>query len=160
MEDREGNGVGFEIEFGLTGRRRRPFFGEADVRLAKRQRKSRKPPEYVAFPGRDKAKRQRKKGNQAKSDALRAGKKPKRQRKSRKTPKSDAFPWRDKAKRQRKKGNLAKSAAFRAGKKQKKAAKIEETAGIRCLSPASQSQTNKKHQNRLSLQMNYVILNE
>ena len=28
MEDREGNGVGFEIEFGLTGRRRRPFFGE------------------------------------------------------------------------------------------------------------------------------------
>ena len=102
MEDREGNGVGFEIEFGLTGRRRRPFFGEADVRLAKRQRKSRKPPEYVAFPGRDKAKRQRKKGN------------------------------------------LAKSAAFRAGKKQKKAAKIEETAGIRCLSPASQSQTNKK----------------
>ncbi len=75
MEDREGNGVGFEIEFGLTGRRRRPFFGEADVRLAKRQRKSRKPPEYVAFPGRDKAKRQRKKGNQAKSDAFRAGKK-------------------------------------------------------------------------------------
>ena len=93
----------------------------------------------MPFPGRDKAKRQRK---------------------SRKTPKSDAFPWRDKAKRQRKKGNLAKSAAFRAGKKQKKAAKIEETAGIRCLSPASQSQTNKKHQNRLSLQMNYVILNE
>ena len=91
MEDREGNGVGFEIEFGLTGRRRRPFFGEADVRLAKRQRKSRKPPEYVAFPGRDKAKRQRK---------------------SRKTPKSAAFPGRDKAKRQRKKGNQAKSAAF------------------------------------------------
>ena len=28
MEDREGNGVGFEIEFGLTGRRRRPVFGE------------------------------------------------------------------------------------------------------------------------------------
>ena len=84
MEDREGNGVGFEIEFGLTGRRRRPFFGEAEVRLAKRQRKSRKPPEYVAFPGRDKAKRQRKKGNLAKSDTFRAGKKPKRQRKSRK----------------------------------------------------------------------------
>ena len=78
MEDREGNGVGFEIEFGLTGRRRRPFFGEADVRLAKRQRKSRKPPEYVAFPGRDKAKRQRKKGNLAKAAAFRAGKKPKK----------------------------------------------------------------------------------
>ena len=28
MEDREGNGVGFEIEFGLTGRQRRPVFGE------------------------------------------------------------------------------------------------------------------------------------
>jgi len=56
-------------------------------------------------------------GNQAKSDAFRAGKKPKRQRKLRKPPKSAAFPGRDKAKRQRKKGNQAKSDAFRAGKK-------------------------------------------
>ena len=112
MEDREGNGVGFEIEFGLTGRRRRPFFGEADVRLAKRQRKSRKPPEYVAFPGRDKAKRQRKKGNLAKSAAFKAGKKPKRQRK---------------------KGNQAKSDALRAGKKQKRQRKSRKPSEIRCL---------------------------
>ena len=112
MEDREGNGVGFEIEFGLTGRRRRPFFGEAEVRLAKRQRKSRKPPEYVAFPGRDKAKRQRKKGNQAKSDALRAGKKPKRQRKSRKTPKSAAFPRARQGEKAAKKGKLSEIRCF------------------------------------------------
>lgn len=35
MEDREGNGVGFEIEFGLTGRRRRPFFGEVRGKATK-----------------------------------------------------------------------------------------------------------------------------
>ena len=88
MEDREGNGVGFEIEFGLTGR----FFGEADVRLAKRQRKKGNLAKSDAFPRQDKAKRQRKKGNQVKSDAFRSGKKQKRQRKSRKTSKADAFP--------------------------------------------------------------------
>ena len=83
------------------------------------------------------AKRQRKKGNPAKSDAFTAGKKRKRQRKSRKSPKSDAFTAGKKQKRQRKKGNPAKSVAFTTGKKRKrqevkKATKIEGIPKIRC----------------------------
>ena len=59
---------------------------------AKRQRNQRKTSEFVAFSHCGEAKRQRKKGNPAKSAAFTAGKKPKRQRNQRKTSESVAFP--------------------------------------------------------------------
>ena len=59
--------------------------------VAKRQRKKGNPAKSDAFTAGKKRKRQRKKGNPAKSDAFTAGKKRKRQRKSRKSPKFVAF---------------------------------------------------------------------
>ncbi len=93
-----------------------------------RQRKWGKALKFVAFSPRSRAKRQRKKGNPAKSVAFKAGKKPKRQRKWGKSLKSAAFSPRSRAKRQRKKGNPAKSVAFKAGKKPKRQRKWGKSA--------------------------------
>ncbi len=125
----------------------------------------------MPFPGETRKKGSVKRETKRNPMPLGLARSQKRQRKSRKTPKSDAFPRRDKAKRQRKKENRRNPLPFpgetrRKGNvkretkrnplplglaRSKKAAKIEETAEIRCLSPASQNQTNKKHHNRLSL---------
>ena len=78
---------------------------------ASRQRKWGKWLKFAASPPRSRAKRQRKKGNPAKSVAFKAGKKPKRQRKCGKWLKFAASPPRSRAKRQRKWGKTPKSAA-------------------------------------------------
>ena len=87
------------------------------------------------------AKRQRKKGNPAKSVAFTTGKKRKRQRKTEKSSNLVAFKVSMVAKRQRKKGNPAKSDAFTASKKrkrQRKSRKSPKSVAPLMLSPKRQ----------------------